>query len=62
LQLTEREAEVCLAVCDSRAPVTFSTLRGRLGYHQEVISRILKRLVIHGAIEKVKGKYQRASQ
>jgi len=62
LQLTEREARVCMTVCASEEPVTFSALRNKLGYHQEVISRILRRLVNHGAIEKVRGRYRRASQ
>jgi len=62
LQLTEREAEVCMAICDSDDPVTFSALKTRLGYHQEVISRILRRLLNHRAIEKVRGRYRRVSQ
>ena len=62
LQLTDREARVCMAICDSEDPVTFSALKTTLGYHQEVISRILRRLVNHGAIEKSRGKYRQASQ
>jgi len=62
LQLTEREARVCVAICDSEDPVTFSALKAGLGYHQEVISRILRRLVNHGEIEKFRGKYRRVSQ
>jgi DNA-binding MarR family transcriptional regulator len=62
LQLTEREAQVCMAVCESDEPVSFSALRSKLGYHQEVISRILRRLVNHRAIEKFRGKYRRVSQ
>ena len=62
LQLTERETRVCMEICDSEDPVTFSALKTRLGYHQEVISRILKRLVNHGAIEKFRGKYRPVSQ
>ncbi len=62
LQLTEREASVCVAICSSEQPVSFGALRGSLGYHQEVVSRILKRLVNYGAVEKVRGKYRRASQ
>jgi DNA-binding HxlR family transcriptional regulator len=59
LQMTEREAAVCGTVCLSEQPVAFSTIRNAVGYHQEVVSRILKRLVNHGAIEKVRGKYRR---
>jgi DNA-binding HxlR family transcriptional regulator len=62
LQLTEREAQVCIAVCSSAEPVAFSTLKRSLGYHQEVVSRILRRLVNHGAIEKVRGRYRRVGQ
>ena len=62
LQLTEREAQVCIAVCTSAEPVAFSTLKRSLGFHQEVVSRILRRLVNHGAIEKVRGRYRRVGQ
>jgi DNA-binding MarR family transcriptional regulator len=62
LQLTERESQVCMAVCTSPEPVAFSTLKRNLGYHQEVVSRILRRLVNHGAIEKVRGRYRRVGQ
>ncbi|MDG6950167.1 MAG: hypothetical protein JRN12_07880 [Nitrososphaerota archaeon] len=62
LQLTEREARVCMAVCGSQEPVAFSALKATLGYHQEVLSRILKRLINHGAIVKVRGRYRRAGQ
>ena len=62
LQLTERETQVCMAVCTSLEPVAFSVLKRNLGYHQEVVSRILRRLVNHGAIVKIRGKYKRAGQ
>ena len=62
LQLTEREVRVCEAVCGSPEPVSFSTIKGTLGLHQEVVSRILRRLANYRAIEKVKGKYRRAGQ
>ena len=58
LQLTEREAEVCMTICNSPEPVTFSSLKKRVGYHQEIVSRILRRLMNHGAIKKVEGRYQ----
>ena len=58
LQLTAREAKVCSTICISAEPVTFSALKRNLGYHQEVLSRILKRLMNHGAIKKVRGRYQ----
>ncbi len=58
LQLTEREALVCEAICVSGEPVGFSALRRKLGFHQEIVSRILHRLVHYGAVEKVSGKYR----
>ena len=51
-----------MTVCDSSEPVTFSAIKSALGYHQEVVSRILRRLVNHRAIEKVRGRYRRVSQ
>jgi predicted transcriptional regulator len=62
LQLTDREAQVCTEICSSPEPVAFSALKDKLGYHQEVVSRILRRLMNHGAIEKVSGRYRRVSQ
>ncbi len=62
LQLTEREMRVCTAICSSTEPVAFSALKNGLGYHQEVVSRILRRLVNHGAIVKASGRYRRAGQ
>ena len=62
LQLTEREARVCMTICSSEEPLAFSAVKNRLGYHQEVVSRILKRLITYGVVEKVRGKYRRGSQ
>lgn len=62
LQLTERESAVCQAICGAEGPVSFSTLKSQLGYHQEVVSRILRRLMNHGAVEKADGKYRRVGQ
>ena len=62
LQLTEREAMVCEAICANGEPIAFSALTRNLGLHQEVVSRILKRLLNYRAIEKVKGRYRRAGQ
>ncbi len=62
LQLTERETQVCMTICSSAEPVAFSAVKNRLGYHQEVVSRILKRLVNYGEVERFRGKYRRASQ
>lgn len=59
LQLTDREARVCEAVCLSEGPIGFSAVKRAVGYHQEIVSRMLKRLVVYGAIERVRGKYRR---
>ena len=51
-----------MAICSSAEPLAFSAVKNRFGYHQEVVSRILKRLVNYGAVEKFKGKYRQAGQ
>jgi DNA-binding HxlR family transcriptional regulator len=61
LQLTPREEVVCTTVCDSGTPLSFSRIKERSGLHQEVLSRILRRLSVYGALEKVDGKYRRKS-
>ena len=57
IQLTERELAVCRTVCASSAPVGFSEVRRSVGLHQEIVSRILKRLMNHGAVRRKDGKY-----
>ena len=61
LQLTLREEAVCTTVCYSGTPLSFSKIKERSGLHQEVLSRILRRLSVYGALEKVDGKYRRRS-
>jgi hypothetical protein len=39
--------------------VAFSVVKKSAGLHQELVSRILRRLTTYGAIEKVHGKYRR---
>ncbi len=62
LQLTEREALVCATICSGSEPVAFSTIRKTVGFHQEVVSRILRRLLNHRAIQKVGGGYKRVGR
>lgn len=50
---------VCETVCGSAVPLGFSAVKRAVGLHQELVSRILRRLVTHGAIEKVQGRYKR---
>ena len=57
IQLTSRELSVCRAICDSKGPVSFSKLRKSTELHQEVLSRIVRRLTIHGAVEKTSRGY-----
>jgi DNA-binding HxlR family transcriptional regulator len=58
VQLTDREASVCITLCSSKEPISFSELRHSSGLHQEILSRIVRRLTIHGLVAKVEGKYQ----
>jgi len=37
--------------------VGFSEVRRSVGLHQEIVSRILKRLMNHGAVRRKDGKY-----
>lgn len=62
LQLTERELQVCMTVCASSGPVSFSALKKSVGLHQELVSRILRRLVNYGAVEKSEDGYRRVGQ
>ena len=57
IQLTDRELAVCETVCMDNGPVSFSHVRRSTGLHQEIVSRILRRLVNHGAVKKENGKY-----
>jgi predicted transcriptional regulator len=59
LQLTDRELLVCETVCESSEPLGFSAVKRSVGLHQELVSRILRRLTTYGAIEKVQEKYKR---
>jgi hypothetical protein len=60
IDLTEREAQGCAVICSSAEPVSFTEVRKVCNFHQSIVSRILRRLVIHGVIEKsVKG-YRRS--
>lgn len=59
LNLNARDVKVCEIICNSGSPVGFNEIRRRTGIHQEVLSRILRRLVFSGNIEKVKSKYDR---
>jgi DNA-binding HxlR family transcriptional regulator len=57
VELTERESSVCNVICASSAPISFGGLRESTGLHQEIVSRIVRRLLIHGLIRKADGRY-----
>jgi DNA-binding IscR family transcriptional regulator len=57
VELTTRELSVCDVVCRSREPVSFTQLKESTNLHQEILSRILHRLDVHGLVQKVGGKY-----
>ena len=52
VELTEKEYSVCHLICANGNPVSFTELRQTFDFHQEILSRILRRLTIHNVIEK----------
>ncbi len=60
VELTERESSVCGVICGSKGPVSFSQLKRTTQLHQEILSRIVRRLVVHGLVRKEgDGRYRR---
>lgn len=57
VELTEREFGLCTIICGSETPVSFTQLKRAADLHQELVSRIVKRLQVHGLVRKVDGKY-----
>ncbi|HUI01180.1 MAG TPA: hypothetical protein VLU99_01450 [Nitrososphaerales archaeon] len=57
VQLTERESSVCDLICSSKEPVTFGRLKEGTALHQEIVSRILHRLMTHGLVAKTDDGY-----
>jgi len=58
VDLTSRESFVCSIVCKSQEPVSFTQLKQSTGLHQEILSRIVRRLAVHRLVRKVDGKYE----
>ncbi len=58
VELTSREASVCDAICNSAEPISFKQVRELTNLHQEIASRVIRRLTIHGLVTKVGGKYR----
>ena len=57
VQLTERESSVCNIICNSSEPVSFVRLKEATAFHQEIVSRIVHRLVVHGLVAKTDDGY-----
>lgn len=57
--LNERDINVCQIVCYSKIPMGFNEIRRQTAIHQEILSRILKRLQFRGYIKKIQSKYYR---
>ena len=57
VQLTEREFSVCNQICSSDGPVSFGKLKETTMLHQELVSRIVRRLMVHGLVEKTDAGY-----
>ncbi len=63
VELTVREWQVCSTICANKLPLSFSELKQASNLHQEVLSRILRRLTLHHIIHKVEdGRYQRLAR
>jgi DNA-binding HxlR family transcriptional regulator len=61
IELTDRESSVCKAICFSPEPVSFSQLKRSTQLHQEILSRIVHRLLVHGVVKKeIDGRYRKA--
>ena len=59
VQLTDREFSVCKVICSSEEPISFSKLKESTSLHQEVVSRTVRRLMIHGLVRKIDdGRYR----
>jgi predicted transcriptional regulator len=57
VQLTDRESSVCEVICNSTAPISFGELKEATNLHQEIVSRVVHRLMIHGLVRKTDGKF-----
>jgi len=57
VQLTARESAVCNIICGSSEPVSFGKLKETTLLHQELVSRIVRRLVVHGLVTKTADGY-----
>jgi DNA-binding HxlR family transcriptional regulator len=59
VELTDRESAICRVICDAAQPISFGELKASMNLHQEVLSRAVRRLVIHGLVRKeTDGRYK----
>lgn len=56
VDLTDREYKICTLVSNAKG-ITFGQLKHVANIHQEVLSRILRRLRYYGLIDKTNGAY-----
>lgn len=57
VELTDREMSIFKLICDSEDSVSFSLLKRSSNLHQELVSRIIKRLVRHSVVKKTDSGY-----
>lgn len=57
--LSSRDVEVCVLICSSIVPLGFNEIKRTTGFHQEILSRILKRLIFMGNVSKNGTRYER---
>lgn len=58
VELTNRELSVCNVICGSAEPVSFTQVKEATDLHQEIVSRVVRRLAIYGLVTKVEGRYK----
>jgi predicted transcriptional regulator len=58
VDLTTRESSVCQIICGAQEPISFTKVKDSSNLHQEIVSRIVRRLVIHGLVSKEEGKFR----
>jgi predicted transcriptional regulator len=58
VELTERESTVCNLICRSEKPISFSQLKQASNFHQEIVSRIIHRLIVHHVVKRSDSGYE----
>jgi DNA-binding HxlR family transcriptional regulator len=60
VELTDRESSVYNIIRASQGPTSFSRLMRLTTLHQEILSRIVRRLIVYGVVKKEERGYRRA--